>query len=135
MNSEVDYANTYWCEKGKHEALDEKLRKLVPGIGEVENADRNPALERYRVASNCYYDLYNNGLCNMAKEFRKVFGFSGKKLQTAHLGLRGALTQELVDRTESAMDKIILAAAKEQRIGEHTGETIDITPVGLQTPD
>ncbi len=103
------YENTYWNHKGKYPKIQDALANLVPKEGEIPNADNNPALELFRVASNCYYDLYNNGLCNRATEFRGVFGFGG------HYG-RGGLTQTIVDRTEAEMNRIILAAAKEQGI-------------------
>ena len=103
------YENTYWNHKGKYPKIQDALANLVPEVGEIPNADNNPALELFRVASNCYYDLYNNGLCNRATEFRGVFGFGG------HYG-RGGLTQTIVDRTEAEMNRIILAAAKEQGI-------------------
>jgi hypothetical protein len=143
-----DYANTYWCQKGKHEALDKELRKLVPSSGEVENADSNPALEKYRVASNCYYDLYNNGLCNRGEEFKKTFGFDAFESGVRRINPRWDgededakysgyidLTQKLIDRTERKMDAIIVAAAHEQHIGEVVTGTVDITPVGMTSPE
>ena len=111
----TDYSKTYWSNAGKHEERQNKLEKLLPASGEVPNANLHSALEIYRVAANCYYDLYNNGLCNRAQEFRKVFGFSAVKLtQRNHRGLGYQLTQELIDRTETRMDEIILAAYAEQ---------------------
>jgi hypothetical protein len=109
--SDVNYAETYWSEKGKHEELVVALTKLMPVLDPIAN----PALEKFRVASNCYYDLYNNGLGNKAQEFRRVFGFSGIQLTTT--GSRGGeLTQRLVDKTEAKMNDIILAAAAEQGV-------------------
>jgi hypothetical protein len=105
-----DYSNTYWNGKGKHEDLQATLNKLVPSAGEVPNKELNPALEKFRIASNCYYDLYNNGLCNRAGEFRRVFGFGAAKLMRDG----GGLTQKVIDDTESRMDWLILAAAAEQ---------------------
>lgn len=102
----TNYDKTYWGGKGKHEVLKAKLHTLIPFSGEVSEADKNPALEKFRRASNCYYDLYNNGLCNRGAEFSMIFGFNG----------RGVLTQETVNETEKAMNKIILAAAKEQGV-------------------
>jgi hypothetical protein len=109
MTDKANYTQTYWCNKGKYPEIKTALEKLVPGEGSVVNAKKNRVLEKFRKASNCYYDLYNNGLCNRAAEFRRVFGFDG------HYG-RGGLTQTIVDRTEAEMDRIILAAAKEQGI-------------------
>lgn len=121
---EVDYSKTYWSNAGKHEDLNAKLTPLVPASGEVPNANLHPALETFRVASNCYYDLYNNGLCNRAQEFSKAFGFSASKMMARNRGLGWALTQEVIDRTETRMDEIILAAYAEQ---------FPVLPIGLSS--
>ena len=99
-----DYSKTYWCHRGKHEDLHTAIQEFIPTEGNVKLPRKNPALERFRIASNCYYDLYNNGLCNLARSFARVFGFSGI----------GVLTQSLIDRTDTKMDEIILAAYAEQ---------------------
>lgn len=115
----ASYSKTYWCHKGKHEDLSEKLNALVPDSGEVANADDNPALEKFRKALNCYYDLYNNGLCNLAEEFEHIFGIRlprGEDEFEDEIPDHVALTQELVNKTEAAMNRIIRAAAKEQRL-------------------
>lgn len=99
------YENTYWNHKGKHERIKSAIEKLIPDCGEI-TSDGNGCLEGFRQAANCYYDLYNNGLCNRAGEFLNVFGFS------AH----GELTKEVVRATERGINRILLAAAKEQGI-------------------
>ena len=111
--------NTYWNHNGKYQELSDKLQALIPNSGEVENPRKNKALERFRKASNCYYDLYNNGLCNRTQEFRQVF-----KVASSHYysGQYGRFDQELYRIVESATDNIILAAAKEQNITETTNE-------------
>lgn len=101
--------NTYWNGKGKYQRLADKLQKLVPAQGAVTTG---AALERFRVASNCYYDLYNNHLGNRAGEFRKVFGFSA----AAKIREAGSVTPEIETATEAKMDEIILTAATEQRL-------------------
>jgi hypothetical protein len=107
MTDKANYTQTYWCSKGKYPELNEALQKLIPAEGPVANAKKNRALEKFRKASNCYYDLYNNGLCNRATQFRNVFGFGAA---------RSELTQEIIDRTEDGINQIILLAAKEQGI-------------------
>jgi hypothetical protein len=97
----------YWGGKGRYQALYDKLSELIPDQGNIEGS---PALEKLRRASNCYYDLFNNGLCNRAKEFRQVFGFAGTWI--AKEGF------PYVKDLENKMDAFILAAAKEQRIIE-----------------
>ena len=109
-NPEI-YAHTYWSHKGKYPAAIEALYKLVPAEGEIPgwSADHNAALETFRIAANCYYDLYNNGLYNRLKEFRKLFGSCGYK--------RGdELTEEIVNRVEDRMNEIIIQAEIEQGI-------------------
>lgn len=93
---------SYWAGRGKFQSLCNELHKRIPRFGGVVS----PKLEKFRKASNCYYDLYNNGLGNRAAEFRKVFGFAGTKA-----------TAEAVERK---MDSITLAAADEQGIKEQS---------------
>lgn len=66
--------NTYWNHKGQEQQKADALKKLVPASGAVVNPQKNKALEKFRKASNAYYDLYNNGLCNRARSFSRVFG-------------------------------------------------------------
>lgn len=99
--------NIYWNGYGKYKVANSILEELVPAMGEVENPQQNKHLERFRKASNCYYDLYNNGLGNRAAEFRQVFGFSGYKR-----ALRW--DESLFEEVEDKMNSIIEAAAREQ---------------------
>lgn len=101
--------NTYWNNKGKYQDLAEGVQALIPDQGPVPNARKNPKLERFRKAANCYYDLYNNGLCNRASEFRTVFGIASSKYRT-----RRWFSDCLFELTESALDNIIFDAAVEQ---------------------
>lgn len=100
--------NTYWENKGKYQKLANKLHKLIPYSGPVNSPKANKHLETYRIACGAYYDLFNNGLCNRAPEFRKAFGFGGKFIVKQKFPYCAML--------EKKMDEIILAAAKEQRI-------------------
>ncbi len=111
------FENSYWNGKGTHKELADALRKLIPMSGPVPNARKNPKLEKYRKACNVYYDLFNNGLCNRAAEFRHVFGFSPKHLytrwQNGHLRIQFQ-DEEMNARMNATLDLIILAAAEEQ---------------------
>ena len=93
----------YWNGNGTYQALNDKLRTLIPHEGPVPTG--SPKLEKLRVAGNCYYDLFNNGLGNRAAEFRRVFGFGGK-----YITENGFYEPKL----EAMMDDIILAAGLEQ---------------------
>ena len=62
---------SYWNNKGKYQTLSDKLSGLIPDSGSVKNTSKNRKLEKYRKACNCYYDLYNNGLCNVLLSLQK----------------------------------------------------------------
>jgi len=98
--------NTYWNEKGKYQQEYDRLVSLIPAEGTVANPGQNPALEKLRKASNCYYDLFNNGLCNRASEFRKVFGFAGTWITKDGFPYYAPL--------EDKLDELILNASREQ---------------------
>lgn len=102
---------TYWSEDGAHQAKADVLEKMIPAEGEVPDASRNPALKRFRVASNIYYDLYNNGLANCTTEFRDVFGFDAEKYRADE---ESHFDDRIFSRVEKIMDKIVLAANAEQ---------------------
>ena len=109
---------TYWESKGQYQNLVEELTKRLPPFDSVPNAKTsNKHLEKFRKAQNCSYDLYNNGLCNKAREFSIVFCIPGVpreiKQNYRYNTLVCKTTEELI---EAKMDKIILAAAKEQGI-------------------
>lgn len=102
---------SYWCGNGKHEGVENELRKLIPIMGSVESPRKNRKLEKFRKASNCYYDLYNNGLHNRRAEFRQVFG-----IPSTEYHINGRYCEALFELVEPMMDTIILEAAVEQGI-------------------
>ena len=99
---------TYWNNKGKYQKFADRLDKFIPIEGSVPDTKNNPALEKYRIACGCYYDLFNNGLCNRASEFRKVFGFGGMRIVKSGFPYCHTL--------ETKMDEIIVNAVKEQAL-------------------
>lgn len=116
-------AETYWNSKGFYQVYLQKLQDLIPAEGAVVNPRKNRALEKLRKAQNCYYDLYNNGLCNRAREFTSVFGFSANNYSyttVQYYAGRPYKHKKIGDmayvRAENIMNDIIAAAAKEQGI-------------------
>ena len=105
----VDYTNTYWNGKGRYQETANLLMQLIPFTGEVST----PKLETFRKAVNCYYDLYNNGLWNRAKEFVTIFGFDPFVESSDPDDI---LDQELVELTEDKMNVFVILAAKEQEL-------------------
>ncbi len=100
-----------WAINQGFKQLQEKLDELIPMQGSVEFArSKNKKLEKFRVASNLIYDLFNNGLMNKGSHFRQFFGFG--------VYTRGGISQnyfqQLEKTLEPVMTDIILEAAKEQ---------------------
>lgn len=105
---------TYWEGNGVRQAVSKQLEALIPASGSVEHPRKNKALERFRKASNCYYDLYNNGLYNRMVEFRQVFRTAPSEYRSPRR--LGTFTDDLYSRVEIMMDNIIYDAAIEQGI-------------------
>jgi hypothetical protein len=108
--------STYWESKGLYQAEADALEALIPAVGEVpDNKVTNKYLEKFRKAACCYYDLYNNGLCNRAREFSTVFRIPGVpreiKQNYGYNFLVSSATEAAID---AKMDQIILLAYEEQ---------------------
>ena len=114
---EIIMENTYWKGNGTHQALVTELEKLISESGEVEGS-KNMALERFRKASNAYYDIFNNGGMNrgrsIGKLFKGVMFYLNNRERFSHSGR--SIWDRIYVITEPKMDEIILAAAKEQGI-------------------
>lgn len=106
---------SYWQGTGRYRAAADALNKLVPPSGPCnDDKSRNKHLDRFRRASNCYYDLFNNGLCNRAAEFRALFKVGA--LPRDH-NRRVCFEQiEKDGKVEAAMDAFVLHAAAEQGV-------------------
>jgi hypothetical protein len=97
---------TYWGNNGTYQSIADRLNKLVPFHGPIKGK-QNRKLDRFRRASNAYYDLFNNGGGNRARE---IWGFF-------KVSMRNRATIEGVHEiVEPIMDKIILDAAAEQML-------------------
>lgn len=88
---------TYWNHNGKHQDVAERMNPLVPRQGECTEGS---LLELFRVASNAYYDLYNNGMGNAEVRLPSLIDEIG--------GLRekGVITQAS-EAVQSAIEEII----------------------------
>lgn len=102
--------NTYWNHKGRFETMAAAVQELVPDEGAVPNVHKNRALEKFRKAVNCYYDLYNNGLCNRAQSFNQLFGIASSNYRVGN----GRFGLGIYEEVEAKMDKIVLDAYAEQ---------------------
>lgn len=120
----IDHSETYWAGKGLHQELYEALVKLIPEEGPVANAEQFPKLERLRLAANIYYDLFNNGLCNLQDEFESVMRMSVHSTIVAELDETELTDTQLVGlvrwyrQVDTRFDIIVLNAAQEQGLLE-----------------
>lgn len=93
--------------------LQEKLDELVPFQGKVPHSrSKNKALEKFRVASNLVYDLFNNGLGNRRNQFGSFFGWA----PYTRGGMTNSQFEEAERKLEPVITRIIIDAAKEQGI-------------------
>lgn len=103
--------NTYWNDRGTYNEESKALQKLIPLMGAVPyRRTKNMHLERFRKAMNAYYDLYNNGLWNRAREFANLFKLYGLREVMRYGELNHSTTQAI----ETTMDEYVLLAYKEQ---------------------
>lgn len=113
---------TYWNSKGKYMSTIAQLQALIPIEGAVASPRTHPKLEKLRRAINCYYDLYNNGLCNRASEFARVTGIAAGKYKMDRYSYSPTLYKLLEER----MDAIVADAAAEQNIELTTQLTLNL---------
>jgi hypothetical protein len=107
---------TYWNNEGAYQAIADQLEALIPSQGEVADAKgANKHLDRFRRAMNCYYDLYNNGLCNRAREFSILYRIPGVPREIKqNYGSNFLVSSATEDAIDAKMDQFILLAQAEQ---------------------
>jgi hypothetical protein len=113
---EIIMENTYWNNAGAHQNLVDQLNSMIPAMGGIKGS-KNTALERFRRASNAYYDIFNNGGGNRGRSIGKFF--EGVMFYINHYNRCnfGSINWDRIHMiTEPKMDEIILAAATEQGI-------------------
>ena len=52
---------SYWSEEGMYQEEYDLIQKLIPSEGHAQNNQ----VDLVRMASNIYYDVFNNGGCNL----------------------------------------------------------------------
>jgi len=117
VERQIETPQTYWENNGTHQNL---VAKIDAAIKSIPQEEKGKSLIKYEQACIGYYDLFNNGLCNHAKTFRKAFGIAGTKIESY------AQYEDL----ERRLDDIVLKAALELGIDtteseEETEEEID----------
>lgn len=103
----------YWNNTGTHQELANRLQALVPLEGPCEfPRSKNKALDKFRRASNAYYDIFNNGGCNFGPLIRDIFGISMSYFKSYSVPMYR--WEDIHNKIAPIMDEIILATAREQ---------------------
>ena len=102
---------TFWNGTAELSPIAEELNKLIPDEGTVKNPKSNPALEKFRKASNLYYEIFNNGGINGLRGAKPMFGMEASWLRNL---LRYNMYDTIFAYTEPRIEEIVKAAAKEQ---------------------
>ena len=112
-DAQGDLFKSSWAINPGFKNLQEKLDELVPFSGKVPHSrSKNKALEKFRVASNLAYDLFNNGLGNRRSQFQGFFGWA----PYTRGGMTSSQFEEAERKLEPVITRIIIDAAKEQGI-------------------
>ena len=114
----MDLFEVNWGVRADLKDAKDKLFDLIPGSGSVESPrSKNKNLEKFRVAANLTYDLFNNGLMNRRGEFKRFFGFVPIPTREPYQGYMNRERWEEIElRMEKVITPLILAAAKEQGV-------------------
>jgi len=116
MTQQELFTNSWGLNSG-FEKLNEALSELVPLQGKCDSPrSKNKNLERFRIASNLIYDLFNNALGNRRAEFRQFFGFMPLPGNGEQYRIFGERWKQIEDKMEPILTEIMFKAAKEQGI-------------------
>jgi hypothetical protein len=111
----MEKMKTYWGNTGAHQGLSDQLQLMIPFEGAVESPrGRNRKLEKFRQASNAYYDIFNNGGGNRGPLIRRIFNISVGAFRTGRGRFLTTNWDGIHRVIEPIMDRIILEAAAEQ---------------------
>ena len=108
--TKADYSKTYWNSRGTHQTLIIELQNLIPTEGKCST--KTPKLEKLRKAINAYYDLYNNGGCNLTAQIRASFGVGKTDFNSDYV----PTAQAAIDKIEQVMDELVWDAAPEANV-------------------
>lgn len=94
-----------------------ELNRLIPLTGSVDNPKENPKLEKFRKAQNVVYDVFNNGLCNRARQVKGVFGVSAYDIGHGRDWNTGGFNFAIAERVLPPLfEKVIVDACNEQGV-------------------
>ena len=95
---------SYWSNKGELQDWADQIEKDVPSSGHAETLP----VELFRCASNVYYEIFNNGGCNLVDDHPGEFGKHTQLQHIASYGIDVSEIEELADQIkqeyEDSMD-------------------------------
>ena len=93
---------SYWGSEGKYQSQSDQIAQDIPAEGHAQNV----AVELYRCAQNVYYEIYNNGGCNMGMDAAddRFHEFS-KNTQLRHIASYGIDTSKLEELVEKMVEE------------------------------
>ena len=98
---------SYWNGNGHRQEWADRLFAMIPAEGPVKNGQ----LERFRKASNAYYDIFNNGGGNRAASIAGFFGKEVNNILREGMGRGRTIDWDRVSQiVDPKMDKIIFSA-------------------------
>ncbi len=93
---------SYWGSEGKYQAQNDQIAEDVPAEGHAQNV----AVELYRCAQNVYYEIFNNGGCNMGMDaYDDRWHEFSKNTQLKHVASYGIDTSKLDDVVEKMVEE------------------------------
>ncbi len=93
---------SYWGSEGKYQAQNDQIAEDVPAEGDAPNV----AVELYRCAQNVYYEIFNNGGCNMGMDaYDDRWHEFSKNTQLKHVASYGIDTSKLDDVVEKMVEE------------------------------
>ena len=93
---------SYWNEKGIYQSQSDQIAKDVPASGHAEKI----TVELFRCAQNVYYEIYNNGGCNMGMDASDDrWHEHSKNTQLKHLASYGIDTSKIDDAVEKMVEE------------------------------
>lgn len=121
--------NTYWNGNGKHQATYDECCKWLPKSGKSNDV----ALEALRVASNAYYDYFNNGGGNRYLRLKPMLdtlkfkrGSAGSKalsrLKSFSVESEACMPKNLADVYEVILDSVLEMYFYNVRLDESAAE-------------
>jgi len=131
---QLDLFKKSWGVHEGFQKLQEQLDERIPLEGSVPSPrSTNKHLEKFRVASNLAYDLFNNGLMNQRKEFASIFGMRYAEVPVptirSQIAFDAKINWEYCEDTIAPRFREIIHAAACEQFGIHYYSNIIIGKV------